>query len=107
MLNQQPQKAIDALSSSEGPDLPLDVQLQRRHLMARALADLGRTNDAIQLLQSDPSIEGRMLAVEIHWKAKNWSEVAKALSALVEPPYPGQTLPEEKAKLVLDLATAP
>ncbi|KAF0114155.1 MAG: hypothetical protein FD149_1929 [Rhodospirillaceae bacterium] len=106
MLNQQPQKAIDALSSSEGPNLPPDLQLQRRHLMARALADLGRTDDATQLLQNDPSTDGRMLAAEIHWKAKNWGEAAKALGGLVEPPPPGQTLPEEKAKHALDLATA-
>jgi tetratricopeptide (TPR) repeat protein len=106
LLDQQPQQALDALQASEMDGLPAELQQQRRHLKARALSDLDRVTDAIQVLIGDPSAEAAQLRAEIYWRSKNWTEAAAALETLVPRSDRGTTFDDGSAKLVISWATA-
>ena len=106
LLNRQPQGALDGLLASEVDGLPDDLKLQRRHLKARALADLDRVPEAVQVLAGDNSAEGALLRAEIHWRSQSWADAATDFESLVPRPERGATLDAASAKLVLSWATA-
>jgi hypothetical protein len=106
LLNQQPQPALDALQGSEADGLPTELQRQRKHLKARALADLDRVPEAIQLLVGDASSEAAQLRAEIYWRKQDWANAAVAFEAMVPRPDRGAILDEISARLVLNWATA-
>ncbi|MBF0095212.1 MAG: tetratricopeptide repeat protein [Alphaproteobacteria bacterium] len=106
LLNRQPQKAVDSLTESEMPGMSAELSLQRRHLTARALSDLGRTDEATELLTGDKSEDGRLLAAEINWKNKKWAEAAEILEGLVDKPKRGGKMDPKQARWVLSAATA-
>lgn len=74
--------------------------------MARALAEVGRADEAIELLQGDDSDTARLLRAEIHWGEQEWAEAARALAELVPQPRRNLELTTTQARRVLDLATA-
>jgi hypothetical protein len=106
ILDRKPALAVAALQGSDMPNLPQDLQDQRRHLLARALDDAGRPDEALALLASDESQDAKQLRMEINWRRKNWAEAAAALEAMIERPKPNEKLSDEAARTVLDWATA-
>ncbi len=106
LMNQQPQAAVDGLAASEMPGEPEDLVSQRRHLKARALSDLDKTNDAIHALDGDNSAEAAQLRSEIHWKAKDWEAAAADFEAMVPRPERGAKLDDQQAKTCISWATA-
>ncbi len=106
LLDHKPQAAVDALAASSMDGLPPDLQLQRRHLMARALADVGRVQEGVLLLANDTSPEAGLLRAEIYWRAQDWANAATAFESLVERPSRGQPIDDASAKMVLSWATA-
>ena len=105
LLDHQPAAALEAITSSEAPGLPDDLQRQRRHLKARALSDLERVPEAIGLLAGDNSAEAMQLRAEIYWRKQDWPNAAQALEAMVPPPAPGTPLADGTARLVMAWAT--
>ncbi|MDR3438523.1 tetratricopeptide repeat protein [Telmatospirillum sp.] len=105
LLNFQPQAALDALTGSEVPGLPDELQRQRKHLKARALSDLDRVPEGIQLLVGDASAEAMQLRAEIYWRKQDWANAALAFEAMVAKPDRGTTLDDASAKLVVVWAT--
>ncbi|MCB2106636.1 MAG: hypothetical protein KDE14_02995 [Rhodobacteraceae bacterium] len=105
LLNREPEKAIQTLTDTMVPDAPADLQAQRRRLEARALTDLGRTDDAILLLGADTTDETKQLRAEIYWRSQNWSDAAKAIADMVPEPGAG-SLSDANARLLLDWVTA-
>jgi hypothetical protein len=107
LLDLKPQLALDALQSSAMDGLPPELQQQRRHLQARALADLDRVPDAIQLIDNDTSAEAGLLRAEIFWRKQDWANAAIAFESLVpRSDRPDAPLDDANAKLVLSWATA-
>jgi len=108
LMNQQPQAALDGLAVSEVPGAPEELQAQRRHLKARALSDLDKTDEAIHALDGDNSAEAAQLRSEIHWKAQNWMAAADDFAAMVPRPDRGSGVKfnDMQAKTCLSWATA-
>ena len=106
LLDQNPQGALDAIQSSAMDGLPADLQEQRRHLQARALADLKRVPEAVKLLEGDTSQEGGLLRAEVYWRSQDWVNAAAAFEGLVPRPEPGTTLDDGSARLIISWATA-
>ncbi|PKU26018.1 tetratricopeptide repeat protein [Telmatospirillum siberiense] len=106
LLNRQPQPALDAIVNSEADGLPQELQRQRKHLKARALADLDRVPEAIQLLVGDASSEAAQLRAEIYWHKQDWPNAALAFEAMVPRPDRGAPLDDVTSRLVLNWATA-
>ena len=106
LLDKKPQKAIESLLKTDDPGTPSALEAQRQRLLARALSDMGRSTEAVELLARDTSSEADLLRTEIYWKQKDWPSVAKMLERLTPEPGLGLVLTEEQARLVLDWATA-
>jgi len=106
LLDQNPQGAIDAIQSSAMDGLPADLQDQRRHLLARGLADANRVPEAMKVLDGDTSQEGGLLRAEIYWRKQDWANAANAFEGLVPRPEPGATLDDGSARLIISWATA-
>ena len=106
LMNQAPQAALDGLAASEVPGEPDELKVQRRHVKARALSDLGQKDEAVRALEGDNSVEAAQLRTEIHWKAQDWQAAAADFEALVPRPERGAKLDDQQAKTCLSWATA-
>jgi len=106
LLDKRPSEALDALKLSEADGLPPELVEQRRHLEARALADIDRGAEAIALLKDDKSPEGGQLRAEIYSRMKDWTNAADAFSQLVPEPERGTKLAESQAQIMVSWATA-
>jgi len=106
LLDQNPQGALEAIQDSAMDGLPSDLQEQRRHLQARALADLNRVPESMTVLNGDTSQEGGLLRAEIYWRKQDWPNAATAFEGLVPRPEPGATLDDASARLIISWATA-
>jgi len=107
LLDNKPQEALKALELSNVPGIPADLQGERMVMQAKALAELGRGNEALLLLAQDDSKEANLLRVDIAWRAQNWGQAAVALGKVIgPPPASGQPLDPNASQLVLNRAVA-
>jgi len=110
LLERQPALVLTALNASlpeEGfASMPLQLERDRRHLRSRALALLGRSAEAVALLDGDDSVEALRLNAEILWAEKDWLAVAGILEKLAPPPHDGLALSEADSEVLLNLAVA-
>ena len=108
VLNKEPKLALDALQKSNVTGLPPLLVAERLKLQARALIDLGRQREALEILKDDKSREADLLRNEVFWKAKEWSESVSVLRRLVRSTEaaPGKPLDERQALFVLNLGVA-
>ncbi|CCQ74116.1 hypothetical protein [Magnetospira sp. QH-2] len=109
ILSKQPERALETLNKSGMSKLSPEVAAQRLHLRARAMSDQGETEEALNLLVDDKSIQASLLRAAIHWETRRWASVAKSLQeVLVAKGVRGrpEVLPEEDARTVLNLAVA-
>jgi hypothetical protein len=110
LLNRQPNKALEALNESETPSLPEELQRQRNLLRARVLAEMDRMNDALLILEADPSRDARLLTAELWWNRKDWAKAALAFESLVPRPElrpeKGGQLTDQQARFTLNWAVA-
>lgn len=104
LLDNKPQTAIAALDLVRADDS--GATIRRRHLRARALADLGRPAEAIRLLSGDSSREAYTLAADMHWRATDWPRAAAAYRQLLSGVEASAALEDDDARLVLRLAVS-
>src|SRR5690606_8548342 len=76
LMNHQPQQALQALWSSRTTLLPTAMNAERRALEARALAELGRYEHALELRGDDRSEAAQDVRAEVLWKQQKWAEAA-------------------------------
>jgi hypothetical protein len=108
ILDKKPQKAEEILKATQQPGLPDELAHRRRHLLVRALSEMGREPEAVVLLEGDESREADLLRVDFNWEKQDWSGAAQALRRIVrgimeETDGP---LDDAKARYVLNLAIA-
>lgn len=106
MADKKPGPALESLNTSEVADEPADLYDQRRYMRVRALADLGRSAEALALLLNDNSDSAMQLRSEIFWEQKRWPELVTALDQMVEPPLGNLPIEPKLARRLVDLATA-
>ena len=108
VLNKEPELALDALQKSNVAGLPPLLVAERLKLQARALIDLDRQREALEILKDDKSREADLLRNEVFWKAKEWPESVSVLRRLVRSTEaaPGKPLDERQALFVLNLGVA-
>ena len=98
--------ALAFLDQTETSDIDPTLWAQRRIIRAKTLSNLGRDEDAIELLRDDYSKNALLLKSEIYWNAGMWNEASDSIRYLVEPPKPGTALSQEQIGYILDWATA-
>ncbi|UKJ72240.1 tetratricopeptide repeat protein [Azospirillum brasilense] len=107
LLDNKPEDALRALELSNVPNLPTDLVGERRLMQAKALAELGRGDEALLLLSEDDSKPANSLRVDIAWRAQKWEAAAFALNKLIgPPPPPTQPINPATSQLVLNRAVA-
>lgn len=106
LLNREPAEALKALNVSENGTFSPRVTQQRRHMKAKALADLKQIDAAAELLEDDDSDAAKQLRAEIFWQAQVWDKAADALKLLIKRPDPKVPLTKEEAQRVLNWAAA-
>lgn len=102
LLNRQPERALRALDESAMADLPQALEVERRQLRARALADLGRYVEALDPLSGLDDLRTAQLRAEINWRAKNWKATASALEPLADTlsRTEGPLVPEDRRRIL-------
>lgn len=83
LIDNRPADALRALDSTRIAGLPNDLVDERRVLQARALAALGRTEHALELIAYDQGPEADRLRADIAWEGRNWSEAGRLMEALL------------------------
>ncbi len=106
LLDRQPEAGLEALDVSEVEDLPGELVLQRRQLRARAFSDLGRSTEALKLLEGDNSLDAEHLRADIHWRQRQWPEAVTSLSKLIPLLPPRRPMEEDESQLVVNLAVS-
>lgn len=78
----KPVEALKALQSSRLPDLPRDVTQARLLLHAKALAEQGRTDLAVDILANESGADIDRLKADALWKGKRWRDAGEAYERL-------------------------
>ncbi|PTS78528.1 hypothetical protein DBR17_12565, partial [Sphingomonas sp. HMWF008] len=83
ILAGEPARALAAIRATEANAYPDAMLWDRHRVEAVALDQLGRTNEAMAVLQEVP--DGLAIRGELYWKRRDW----KALAAVTEPTLTG------------------
>ena len=87
--------------------VPADLQRRRALSQARALAAVGRGDDALTAIAREEGADIELLRAELHRKRGDWERAAVALRRVVEGAREvRRALSEQQARHVLDLAVA-
>jgi len=83
LLDRKPQKALDAIRTTQISTLPDDVNHQRLLLEARAFAALKQWDNALDLIAVDPASDTARLRADIYWESGNWAIAAQKAEELL------------------------
>ena len=103
LMDQQPEKALDAIWSSRTTLLPSGLNAQRRVLEARALTGLGKFDNALEILGKDASPEAQDARAEVFWKQKDWAKAGDAYAKRLGDRWKTAATPltgEEESRLI-------
>lgn len=102
LMDRQAEAALQAIWSSRTTLLPSALNAERRALEARALADLGRYDHALEVLGSDAGPEARDVRAEVMWKQEKWAEAAALYEGRLGDRFKDSAplSPEEEARLI-------
>lgn len=107
LLDDKPLEAEAGLDASEVDVMPQKLREQRARLRARAVYDLDRPREAVDLISDDLGMQAERLRAEFAWGQQRWLEAAIALERILGAgPTPGEPVSEQDASLIVDLAVA-
>ncbi len=107
LTNRKPQKALDVLTMSRWKLLPRGTATKRRHLRARALADLDRTRESLEALINDRSREANLIRSDVYWHAEEWPRVVEAIQSLLGQRWQEEVpLTEDETQWLMRMAVA-
>lgn len=91
LMNGKPAEALQALSSTRLLELPGDVKRARLLLEAKALSDLSRTDQALEMLEAETGPEVDRLRSDIYWSGRRWREAGEAHERILAEAWRGDT----------------
>ncbi len=106
LFEQDSVAALDILKKTDAPNLSETQQNFRKIIMARALSNLKRNEEALDLLKDDYSKNALLLKTDIYWKSSQWDKAADTIKYLIEKPQKGKALSSEQISYILDWITA-
>ena len=83
LMNGKAVDAIRALNTTRLVELPADVKRARLLLEAKALSDLSRTDQALEMLEGERGPEIDRLRADIYWTGRRWREAGEAYERLL------------------------
>jgi tetratricopeptide (TPR) repeat protein len=90
LMNGKPAEALQALVSTRLAELPADVKRARLLLESKALSDLSRTDQALDLMEGESGPEVDRLNADILWSGRRWREAGEALERILGESWRGQ-----------------
>ncbi|MCP4558994.1 MAG: hypothetical protein GY873_36415 [Bosea sp.] len=90
LMNGKPAEALQAIVSTRLAELPADVKRARLLLESKALSDLSRTDQALDLLEGESGPEVDRLGADILWSGRRWREAGEALERILGESWRGQ-----------------
>jgi tetratricopeptide (TPR) repeat protein len=84
LMDEKPDSALSAIEDSAVTGIPKDLARQRRHIKARALAELGKNDDALKLLARDETVDAELLRADIYWRAARWKKAASSTALVLK-----------------------
>ncbi|AZO76604.1 MULTISPECIES: hypothetical protein [unclassified Bosea (in: a-proteobacteria)] len=90
LMNGKPAEALQAIVSTRLAELPADVKRARLLLEAKALSDLSRTDQALDLMEGESGPEVDRLNADILWSGRRWREAGEALERILGESWRGQ-----------------
>lgn len=106
LRDRKPEKALAAIELSRQPNMPLDLLGERRILEARAYLDLGRTEQAVEILERDRTPEAQRIRADAAWRDRDWPRAAAELKLVLAQRPRGAALGEAERNEVLRAAIA-
>ncbi|WP_376986787.1 hypothetical protein [Bosea sp. R86505] len=91
LMNGKPADAIRAISTTRLVELPADVKRARLLLEAKALSDLSRTDQALDLLEVEQGPEIDRLRADIYWTGRRWREAGESHERILSESWRGET----------------
>ncbi|PZN92559.1 MAG: hypothetical protein DCF30_22940 [Hyphomicrobiales bacterium] len=91
LMNNKPADALRALNTTRLVELPTDVKRARLLLEAKALSDLSRTDQALDLLEVERGPEVDRLRADILWTGRRWREAGEAHERILDEAWRGET----------------
>ena len=85
LQDRKPEAALQTIRETRQGRLPNILINQRRLIEARALADLGFGEKAMDLLTEDTTLEARRLKADINWQIGEYRTAARAYEKLLGP----------------------
>lgn len=99
LLADKPDRVLDILRRSDGPDYPAPIAEERRRMQVIATWRMGRRDDALAMLDQ---VEGAAdLRAEMLWQARDWKRFAAANRAVLAPGRTGAVLRQAVALVML------
>ncbi len=107
LMDREPEKALGAIRGTRQARLPKALNQQRHLIEARALVALGRTDHALELIETDRTRQAAILRANISWQSKQWAKAGPLMLSVTQRYIPHQgTLTDEDAGLILRTAIA-
>lgn len=89
LMNGKPAEAARALNTTRLIELPADVKRARLLLEAKALSDLSRTDQALEMLERERGPEVDRLRADIYWSSRRWQEAGEAYERILDESWRG------------------
>lgn len=78
LMNRKPEKALQAINDSRSTLLPAALGAERRLIEARAWNELGKPDNALEILATDRSADATDIRNDIAWRKKVWTDAGPA-----------------------------
>ena len=95
LMNRKPAEAIRVLAGSRSRELPQELREQRLLLEARAIAETGRHDAALEMIVNLPGAEAARMRADVLWNAKRWREAGEAIEKLLGDRWKGEAALDE------------
>ena len=107
LMDKRPLSALEVLSSTRLSNMPEDIRRSRLLLEARARAEVGNPQLALELLESESGADLDMLRADIYWYAKNNARAGELYEKSLDRAWAELTpLSPEQSRVVLKAAIA-
>jgi hypothetical protein len=105
LFENKPQDALLTIEATDYPNIPSALKNQRNIIASRALSDMGRSDEALALIEDDYSPQAIIRKFEAYWNAQDWDKASNTIKYLIEEPVAGKPLSTEQINYILDWAT--
>jgi hypothetical protein len=95
LMNHKPAEAIRVLAGSRSRELPQELRDQRILLEARAIAETGRFDAALEMIANLAGDEAARMRADILWNAKRWRDAGEAIEKLLGDRWKNETALDE------------